>query len=256
MDYYKFGENTLIHSVGFNLSKFYSILKYGILSKEAALKENVNIARNFDGYNLDEFISMIRYIYVDNGINSSYDRFAKKGVSFIVEDVDFVYNYNEEYINYSDEVLVKDKIDTSKIKCIMIPEDFAYYSLKDLPMINLKSKKFKNIKSNSDNLIEFANNMGYELSSLEKNMYDNILFSLSVSFKDFSNDRENKEKEEFCMEDKLYLAEFISSIVDKSFSKALGREDVTLYDAVSYLNSKSLNLPIYINKYMSSKRRS
>ena len=96
MDYYKFGENTLIHSVGFNLFKFSSILEHGILSEKAALRENVNMARNFDGYNFDEYISMIRYIYVDNGVNSSYNRFAKKGISFIVEDVDFIYDFCQQ----------------------------------------------------------------------------------------------------------------------------------------------------------------
>lgn len=256
MDYYKFSENTLIHSVGFNLFKFSSILEHGILSEKSALRENVNLARNFDGYNFDEYISMIRYIYVDNGVNSSYNRFAKKGISFIVEDVDFIYDYNEEYINYNDEVLVKDKIDRSKIKCIMVPEEYAYSSLKDLPMINLRSYKYKNIKNNADNLIEFAKHMGYEITSLEKNIYENILFSLSVSLKDFLGDRENKEKDEVCLEDKLYLAEFVSGVVSKSFSVALGKDDVTLLEAINYLNGKSLNLPIYINRYMSSKKRS
>ena len=208
------------------------------------------------GDNFDEYISMIRYIYVDNGVNSFYNRFAKKGISFIVEDVDFIYDYNEQYINYNDEVLVKDKIDRSKIKCIMVLEEYTYSSLKDLPMINLRSYNYKNIKNNADNLIEFAKHMGYEITSLEKNIYENILFSLSVSLKDFLGDRENKEKDEVFLDDKLYLAEFVSGVVSKSLSVALGKDDVTLLEAINYLNGKSLNLPIYINKYMSSKKRS
>ena len=138
----------------------------------------------------------------------------------------------------------------------MAPEEYAYSSLKDLPMINLRSYKYKNIKNNADNLIEFAKHMGYEITSLEKNIYENILFSLSVSLKDFLGDRENKEKDEVCLEDKLYLAEFVSGVVSKSFSVALGKDDVTLLEAINYLNGKSLNLPIYINRYMSSKKRS
>ena len=48
---YKYSDNTLIHSIGFNFARLESILKYGILSSKKAKEKNISFARNYNGYN-------------------------------------------------------------------------------------------------------------------------------------------------------------------------------------------------------------
>ena len=40
----------------------------------------------------------------------------------------------------------------------------------------------------------------------------------------------------------------------KCFSKVLGKEDVDVLDIVKYINSKTLNLPIYVEKMKKVKK--
>ena len=63
MENYRFGDNTIVHSIGFNPWKIESILTNGILSKSEASKNNVWYARNYFGYNFDDYISMSRPMY-------------------------------------------------------------------------------------------------------------------------------------------------------------------------------------------------
>jgi len=138
MEKYEFGDNTLLHSIGFDIYKLNSILKTGIVSKNQAEKENILYAKNNFGYNFDDYISMIRYMYVnEEDETSAYKKYVEKGISFIVEDQNFIYNKDEMYFNHADEVFVKDKITIDNIKGIMVPEKFLNYEIKDLPMLHL-----------------------------------------------------------------------------------------------------------------------
>lgn len=255
-DNYKYKENTLLHAIGFDLYKLDSIFKHGILSSDEAKKRNISIGRSFNGYNLDDTISFVRYIYINpSDLDSSYNRFIKNGISLIVEDVPFIYDYNERYIDHKDEVLVKDKVDVDKIKGISIPSKYLNSSLQDLPMFSLYSFNYINIKETCSNLINYCSTLGYKLTTEEKLEYNNLLYLLSISLEDRLRNRSDLEKEDIANEDKILLSEFISYIVNKTFSLLLNKEDVSLYDVVSYINSKSLNLPIYINYNIVDEKR-
>ena len=75
---YKYNSDTLMHGIGFNFSKFESILSHGILSLECGKAENVRINRSFKGHNKDDEISMVRYLYID-----AYDDFDIKLFIFL-----------------------------------------------------------------------------------------------------------------------------------------------------------------------------
>ena len=85
MENYRFGDNTIVHSIGFNPWKIESILTNGILSKSEASKNNVWYARNYFGYNFDDYISMSRPMYSNiYDINSSFYMYVPKNVSIVV----------------------------------------------------------------------------------------------------------------------------------------------------------------------------
>ena len=60
MENYRFSDNTIVHSIGFNPWKIESILTNGILSKSEASKNNVWYARNYFGYNFDDYAFVVQ----------------------------------------------------------------------------------------------------------------------------------------------------------------------------------------------------
>ena len=255
--YYNYNENTLLHGIGFDLAKFDSISKHGLLSKKAAGNFGIDMARVFSAYNGDDTISMVRYGYINKyADNSAYNKFIKKGISFIVEDVDYIYDVDKRVINSVDEVLVEDSISIDKFNGILLPEEYAYASLEDLPMFNMKSNHYKNINDTCNNLIKFISSLGYTLSNEEKTLYKSLSYSLLSSLEVTKKDKELSSLEkELIREDKLALAEFMSSLVHKAFCKELNCDFVTLYDAVEYLNFNNLNLDIYVGGVLKNKRK-
>lgn len=243
MEKYKFNDNTLIHTVDFNPCKIESILKYGILSSNEASKLNIDYARNYFGYNFNDYISMTRPMYssIDDE-NSCYNKYITKGISFIVNDVDFIYDMNDAYYNHADEVFVKDKIDTSKFEGIIIPNEYLDYSLSDLPMIPIKSTSYENIKTSCDILIKYLENMGNSINMDEYNIY---LRDLLLTMVELNKDVNNQELQDDFIDSKLALNEFIAINVENTFSKVLNKEDVNVSDMMNYINTKTLNLPIY-----------
>ena len=254
---YDYNENTLLHGIGFDLAKFDSICKHGLLSKKAADDLGVDMARVFSAYNDNDTISMVKHSYINKyADNSAYNKFIKKGISFIVEDVDYIYDVNDRVINSVDEVLVEGFISTDKFNGILLPEEYAYASLLDLPMFNMKSNHYKNINDTCNNLIRFISSLGYGFSNEEKTLYKSLSYSLLSSLEVTKKDKELSSLEkELIREDKLALAEFMSSLVHKAFCIKLDSDFVTLYDAVEYLNSNNLNLDIYVGGVLKNKRK-
>lgn len=233
---YNFNDNTLFHSVSFNPYKLESILTNGILSKNTANNENVQFTRNNFGYNFDDYISMTRYMYVDfNDKESSFYKYTLKGISLIIENQDFIYNTNDMYFNYPDEVFVKDKVLKEKIKGIMIPEKYLDYCIFELPMFNLKSTSYVNIKHTCDDLILYLKTFNYEVNSYLYNVYLNDLYQVVLSLQKNSDD--SILLEEF-MECKINLNEFIAQEVQNAFDKLFNKKDSTLLDMVNFIACK------------------
>ena len=256
MSLYNYNDNTLLHGIGFDLAKFDSICKHGLLSKNFALKSRIEMARVFSAYNGDDAISMVRYGYINKyDTNSAYNKFIKKGISFIVENQDFIYDVDKRVINSVDEVLVDDIISNDKFSGILFPEEYADYSLEDLPMFNLKSNHYRNINDTCNNLINFISSLGYKLSNEEVLEYKSLSYSLLSSLEVTKLDKDlSLIEENLIREDKIALAEFMSSVVNRAFCKKMNTDFVSLYDAVEYLNSNNLNLDIYVGGVLKNKR--
>lgn len=239
---YNFNDNTLLHSVMFNPFKLESILQNGIMSFNEASKSNFSFTRNTFGYNFDDYISMTRYMYVSFGDkNTSFYNYTLKGITLIVEDQDFIYNHKDMYFNYPDEVFVKDKVDKENIKGILLPLKYLDYLLEELPMFNLKSTSYVNIKHTCDDLINYLKTLNYDVNMPLYNIYLNDLYQVVLKLQ---KDENNSMLLEEFMECKISLNEFIAKEVQNAFDKMFNKNFITLEEMATFIAEK-YNKKIY-----------
>lgn len=239
---YNFNDNTLLHSVMFNPFKLESILQNGIMSFNEASKSNFSFTRNTFGYNFDDYISMTRYMYVSFGDkNTSFYNYTLKGITLIVEDQDFIYNHKDMYFNYPDEVFVKDKVDKENIKGILLPLKYLDYLLEELPMFNLKSTSYVNIKHTCDDLINYLKTLNYDVNMPLYNIYLNDLYQVVLKLQ---KDENNSMLLEEFMECKISLNEFVAKEVQNAFDKMFNKNFTTLEEMTTFIAEK-YNKKIY-----------
>lgn len=268
---YKYNDNTLIHAIGFNPMKLEGILKYGIITDSYAKRNNIAYSRNYnftldnsmlDKVNNDskintmiesankENIYLVRSLYINDDPLSAYNMYIKNGISFIIEDVSFIYDKNVELLKRSDEVVVKDYISKNNIKAIMIPEKYKDTKINKLDMLPKNILNYSLIKESTANLIKYLENYNYriDLEEITCLLKDLKIAYLSVKSLDKSNPDYNDAKEDYkdiINEINILLSEYVYDC----FSNILGRE-VTVLDMVEYINSKYDNKNIV---YLESK---
>ncbi len=240
---YKYNENTLIHSPGVDFAAIESIMKNGIMSSKYGSEHGIEVNRNYYGSNLDDTISCIRYLYVNKDVeDSAYNKYVPNGISFLIEDTPFISDKNERFIHRGDEVLVKDFIPVENIKGILVPEDLINTDLEDLSYIREDSSSYALIKNRADNISSYIkDNSGLVCD------YNDFYRELYFLSEDANNDSDmtlEERKEEFrdVISDLNYE---IGSNFHDCFSKVFGKDDINILDIVKYINSKTLNLPIY-----------
>lgn len=239
---YNFNDNTLLHSVMFNPFKLESILQNGIMSFNETSKSNFSFTRNTFGYNFDDYISMTRYMYVSFGDkNTSFYNYTLKGITLIVEDQDFIYNHKDMYFNYPAEVFVKDKVGKENIKGILLPLKYLDYLLEELPMFNLKSTSYVNIKHTCDDLINYLKTLNYDVNMPLYNIYLNDLYQVVLKLQ---KDENNSMLLEEFMECKISLNEFIAKEVQNAFDKKFNKNFTTLEEMATFIAEK-YNKKIY-----------
>jgi len=239
---YKFNDNTLLHAVAFNPFKLESILQNGIISYNEASNSKLPFTRNTFGYNFDDYISMTRYMYVSfKDTTTSFYNYSLKGISLIVENQDFIYNQNEMYFNYPDEVFVKDKVVKENIKGILLPSKYLDYLIEELPMFNLKSTSYINIKHTCDDLIKYLKTLNYDVNISLYNIYLNDVYQVVLKLQ---KDENNSMLLEEFMECKIALNEFIASEVQNAFDKMFNKNFTTLEEMTTFIAEK-YNKKIY-----------
>lgn len=255
---YKYNDNTLFHSSGVNFSVIESIMKNGIASEKYGKEHGISVNRNYFGSNLEDTISCVRYLYVNDEVeDSAYSRYIKKGISFIMEDVPFIHDKNERIIHRSDEVLVRDFIPKEKITGISIPTDLEDTPLEELEYIRVGNTFTKGDKvdfptsySNIKHIVDNISNYIKEKSGIERDYNDfyRELYYLSKVYESEKDSMSDKEIEELYNEFRDVLIDLNYEIgVDYTdcFRKVLGKEDVTVLDVVNHINNSTLKLPIY-----------
>lgn len=280
MESYRFKNNDLFHGIGFNYYTLESILKYGILSKKEAVKENIPLAKNYDGYNMDDTISLVNTAYTNiDDLGSAYHAFIENGISFLVDrKIEYIYDKNKRYINRPDEVLVLDKIDTTCLKKIIIPEKKAYSlvgSTKIIPNTSYNYFNIKDITLNYVNFIEkkipvdleYVSELLYELKTTVNAIRAEVKKSKFPSEKDdkeisekinnflFYQKNVNDLRENNLDIDDLFsdfdevrdeLNDYLGDLSQKYADSLIGKNNSTILDYVSYVNRNTLNLDILL----------
>lgn len=280
MESYRFKNNDLFHGIGFNYYTLESILKYGILSKKEAVKENIPLAKNYDGYNMDDTISLVNTAYTNiDDLGSAYHAFIENGISFLVDrKIEYIYDKNKRYINRPDEVLVLDKIDTTCLKKIIIPEKNAYSlvgSTKIIPNTSYNYFNIKDITLNYVNFIEkkipvdleYVSELLYELKTtvnairaeVKKSKFPNEKDDKEISEKinnflfyqkNVNDLRENNPDIDDLFSDfdevRDELNDYLGDLSQKYADSLIGKNNSTILDYVSYVNRNTLNLDILL----------
>lgn len=241
---YKYNDDTLIHSVGNDFSAINSIMDNGIVSEKYGKEHGISINRNYYGSNLDDTISCIRYLYVNETIeDSAYNRYVPNGISFIIEDTPFIHDKDARFIHRSDEVLVKDFIPKENIKGILVPENLINTDLEDLSYIRGDSTSYILIKHRLDNVVNYI----ASISDIKCDYEDYLreLYYLSEEAKNVSEAEQIDIYEEFkdIIKDLNYE---IGLDYKKCFSKILNKDNINILDIINYINNNSLQLPIYV----------
>ena len=280
MESYRFKNNDLFHGIGFNYYTLESILKYGILSKKEAVKENIPLAKNYDGYNMDDTISLVNTAYTNiDDLGSAYHAFIENGISFLVDrKIEYIYDKNKRYINRPDEVLALDKIDTTCLKKIIIPEKNAYSlvgSTKIIPNTSYNYFNIKDITLNYVNFIEkkipvdleYVSELLYELKTTVNAIRAEVKKSKFPTEKDdkeisekinnflFYQKNVNDLRESNPDIDDLFsdfdevrdeLNDYLGDLSQKYADSLIGKNNSTILDYVSYVNRNTLNLDILL----------
>ena len=280
MESYRFKNNDLLHGIGFNYYTLESILKYGILSKKEAVKENIPLTKNYDGYNMDDTISLVNTAYTNiDDLGSAYHAFIENGISFLVDrKIEYIYDKNKRYINRPDEVLALDKIDTTFLKKIIIPEKDAYSlvgSTKIIPNTSYNYFNIKDITLNYVNFIEkkipvdleYVSELLYELKTTVSAIRAEVKESKFPSEKDdkeisekinnflFYQKNVNDLRENNPDIDDLFndfdevrdeLNDYLGDLSQKYADSLIGKNNSTILDYVSYVNRNTLNLEILL----------
>lgn len=243
---YQFNDNTLIHGISFDFWKMESIFKNGILSKNEALKLGINYSRNYHGKNNDDYISMIRYIYVnDEDINGAYNLYVKDGIGLIVEDTPYIYDKGVLEFHRSDEVYVKDRVSPKNIKGIILNEEILKKDISELKVLPINSVSYVYIKHICDNIIEYLKDYNYLVSNDEYNNYLRKLYFISGIYREVTNSESKKALKEEFRKALLELNKFMAENYKEAFCKVLGKNDISVFDIISYINDKYLGVPFY-----------
>lgn len=260
-----FNDDTLLHSIGFNLMRFEGILKYGIVSYNYAKEHNILYAKNYNftldkktidkkhlGDSINETLTnanyhniyLTRMLYVSDDPLSAYNLYATRGISFIIEKVSFISDKTQEFIKRSDEVIVKDYIPLTNIKGITIPNNFYNVPLNEVGIIANNMMNYDYIVNNVTSYLKFLQSYHHEVDITE----------ISYLLKDFKTaatslrtaTKHTEDYEEALADYKDIINEINALLAEetyKCFTKILGTP-ATIGNAVEYINKKYHNLEI------------
>lgn len=270
-----FNDDTLLHAIGFNPMRLEGILKNGIVSYNYAKEHNIPYSKNYNftisktflknndfGENTNEILKesnynniyLVRMLYVSDDPLSAYNLYVTKGISLVVEDIDFISDKEKEFIKRSDEVIVKRFIPKEKIKGITIPKNYIDESLSYISILPDNIKNYEYIMDTVKNYVAY----------LEKYNHKVDLEELSILLKDFkyaaksiaSLEKESIDYKESMEDYKDIIKEIDELLVEetnKCFTKILGNNPTVGRLAV-YINSKYDNKEIIILESKSKNR--
>jgi len=240
------------HSISFDFFKLDSILKYGILSSNEVKNKNLDIPKNFNGGNSNNWISvvdasLIKYNY------TGFQNFTKHGISFfcnVPEMINSVENcYKSQAIcnglpynksNHLDEKYVYKNIPVQNIIAIIIPNNYINIDIKTLTYLYnsldfdlfIKRIKYYIQKFKEEDISIFDTNY------YTKDKFENTLTCYEIEIKKFIFSEKTKDSE-LILKTKLdvllkQLNSYIQNAMNRYYQKVLDRDLVTVLDVTQY----------------------
>lgn len=138
-------DDLTFHGIGYDIGKFQSILRHGILSKNSAKAKGVSFATTFGsktegGYNGYDYISVCRspnHLESAGYKGGAFGTFVKSEIAFIIESVKVVAADKDSKMNsgIDGECFVGGSIPVSDIRGIMLPEEKFYAPLSEIDFL-------------------------------------------------------------------------------------------------------------------------
>ncbi len=243
---YQYRDETLLHSIGFNLQRLESILNNGLLSYNKAVEKGLNIAKNYNNPLVNnDYISALKVGFINLDVqNTIYSLYISKGISFIMEGVPYASNQDELFIHRFDEVLIKDEVSPDKFVGLAIPEEYQDMPLTDLTIIPLNITNYPNIVAIIDNYLVFLKKYGLKDIEVVKSDIKDYLKEIVLINQALSKNPSVEDKEELLMDYKDVLEDlnyYLGSLTSICFTKTLGYTP-NLKEAVLHISQNKYNI--------------
>lgn len=226
-------EKFCYHTCGYNLFRYVSIMKHGIVSAAKGKNSIKGFETNYEiPYNGEYMVSVAipNEEYDNNDLYSSLKTYildANGGISFYIEDIDYNFAiFTHANSGFYDEGFVFGEIPKTHIKGIIINSSVGQTKISELPIIGRIA--LNSVVRNAYSIINLLNDLGI---NVPKDIYQVL--------SQFNNAETNQKKETIIPE----INRILSQCVEKYFQNILSKQDIVLIDVISYYND--LNLPIY-----------
>lgn len=249
-------KSKLFHGIGFDLIRYKSILEHGILSENAAYEKGVNIKRNFQGYNLNDTVSVTESPSVHKTFTSgAFGTYIRPGISFVIEGIpidssiafrpppqDIKEDFRSSRISkrasgYIDEAYVIHEIPKENLQGVMIPEDSLDKPLSELPL-GLAKMGHNFIENRCRSLItDLAQEIGFsgDITQLEELIKSKEELENSPGYYSEKHNARQKLLEQ--------MDKFMQEYIHKAFVQSTGQKQVTLRDVLKKYTPA--DMPIY-----------
>ena len=256
----EYGEDICFHGIGLNFFVFYNILKHGILSYSKLKERGVISVRNYEGLNLEDYISVACYGVHYYGPNTAFEEHIKNKISFCIADVllyegkktrdYYVHEFDQKAIKFphdrgefSDERFVKDEIPLSHIKKIIIPRHLLSMKLDEIYYMD-NGFSLKIISNKIEYYLE--NIESFSLAKIDRsifNYYINNIKNLNDKLDEELNKKLNKEGREEVIKQYnenmrsilIKINHEIGSLLTKMYQIILDKEEIVVGDVIEYI---------------------
>lgn len=206
----------LLYPIGFDISRLYNSLIYGVMSEDNYKEKKVDfIKSSYDPIYTNEVNLYKCEDYINDTLPGRETHYINNSICLIIE---------------SDVVTFP--ISKEEITSIAIPSCYIDADLNEINYLNFSNMSYEQIKNNCDTFLKTLEKYGFEKDQDKyDNSYDVLRYSYNLG-KDFEDDRN-------------YLNEDIGYDVRDTFRKVINKKNgITLLDLINYLNEQTLNLPI------------
>ncbi len=241
---------TCLHGIGFNFSALDGILDIGILSEYAKKKFNLKACRNFNGNNGDLWISVCqgegeaKKLFVDNGI------YFECLVPRLIKGEKVVSVARSKGLpidsgRYQDERFAFHQIPLDHILSVNVNPEILNMNINLLNYLN-GSSNYEALENNINAYLYYLRiKFGYFPNIDNIVVLKQEFLNAVLVYEKLDIDTQKKEQQNFFKKTDLIKSKInheIANMIQEVFSKALGKENVTVLDVVTYIiNSKNIN---------------